>query len=821
MNIESLFSSLPDNPMADLCLLTGPLCQLGLSNTVFTITKRQSQNTQFEMSANPTLSGLTSVEMKVNYELKGSKVKKIVTAIKVPTAADSLNKLISAVANMAGPAADVLAALHFVEIGVTSIPSTGPPDNFAWAGLPLPPLGYPSGTCFLATVSAPPETSNDGTMANMMQSLMGSATATLVGCYAKGSFRMQIILDGTIILKDATSSNPNKALLSNFNLQVGFAPTAYVGFGTSLTLVTDQDGLISTVNDQSELIFDGSIQAVATTPPTMKFQLQMMGLWRNAFGNRHFAIGNLGLGASLTAVPPYMTSFALNGEVVIGKESVVNDCMEIQSSKWVYKTSSDPSKCFRGAGGFQVDILMPVNNYFYISISELTLQTIMGVFLGINLDGWPTCVKDSGFKDRDGDGEALHVSFAPGRDFVKSSGGDLVTLDQGIRFKGEFNILGWGATADVIIDLRKIQVKISTDPLNLGGVIEIFKDSDKTAGPYFEFAAELGRTPKANLEFSGYGSLLGFLTAEVAFSASNTHLSMQMSKQFAGTDTTFLISGALAASTNNYGFNVEFDWSFELTKMIQAIKDFMNVADKAMGAAQDAVNDASDKVQGAKKDTCEAIGKVCKDVKGSCSLSFLGWFGKALCSAWNWIVDAVCAGICAAASAVLDVVSAVLKFAAAVISVARKVMAGIVNFMAKVLNSFAPVKVFGVHFEGAADFSLRRQSSVAVDVTITVRNYYESLKCAPLFRESCLTAPGVWFAPWTFGFNFDCKCHGVDVLYYRHNRLSLILYILHTPFLPFCFCLCFCLCLIHIHIHDTHHMQLRPSLDLLAVWLKH
>ena len=218
---------------------------------------------------------------------------------------------------------------------------------------------------------------------------------------------------------------------------------------------------------------------------------------------------------------------------------------------------------------------------------------------------------------------------------------------------------------------------------------------------------------------------------------------------------------------------------------------------------------------------CEAIGKVCKDVKGSCSLSFLGWFGKALCSAWNWIVDAVCAGICAAASAVLDVVSAVLKFAAAVISVARKVMAGIVNFMAKVLNSFAPVKVFGVHFEGAADFSLRRQSSVAVDVTITVRNYYESLKCAPLFRESCLTAPGVWFAPWTFGFNFDCKCHGVDVLYYRHNRLSLILYILHTPFLPFCFCLCFCLCLIHIHIHDTHHMQLRPSLDLLAVWLKH
>ena len=65
------------------------------------------------------------------------------------------------------------------------------------AGLPKPPLGYSSGTCFMATVSAPPEGgSDDGTMANMMQSLMGDASATLIGCYAKGTFRMQIVLDG-------------------------------------------------------------------------------------------------------------------------------------------------------------------------------------------------------------------------------------------------------------------------------------------------------------------------------------------------------------------------------------------------------------------------------------------------------------------------------------------------------------------------------------------------------------------------------------------------------------------------------------------------
>jgi hypothetical protein len=85
----------------------------------------------------------------------------------------------------------------------------------------------------MATVSAPPEGgSDDGTMANMMQSLMGSASATLIGCYAKGTFRMQIVLDGTIALDD-TPGDPNKAFLTNFNLQFGFAPVAYVGFGVA------------------------------------------------------------------------------------------------------------------------------------------------------------------------------------------------------------------------------------------------------------------------------------------------------------------------------------------------------------------------------------------------------------------------------------------------------------------------------------------------------------------------------------------------------------------------------------------------------------
>ena len=55
-----------------------------------------------------------------------------------------------------------------------------------------------------------------------------------------------------------------------------------------------QDGDAATTDDFAELTFTGSIQAVATVPPTMKSTLNMEGLWRNAFGNKHFAIGQLG-----------------------------------------------------------------------------------------------------------------------------------------------------------------------------------------------------------------------------------------------------------------------------------------------------------------------------------------------------------------------------------------------------------------------------------------------------------------------------------------------------------------------------------------------
>ena len=70
------------------------------------------------------------------------------------------------------------------------------------------------------------------------------------------------------------------------------------------------------------------------------------------------------------------------------------------------------------------------------------------------------------------------------------------------------------------------------------------------------------------------------------------------------------------------------------------------------------LQDAKQKVEDAKKDTCEAIGKVC-DVAKTCALRSVPLIGGWLCKVWSYIVDAVCSLACSVAKGVLSVVSGV------------------------------------------------------------------------------------------------------------------------------------------------------------------
>ena len=121
----------------------------------------------------------------------------------------------------------------------------------------------------------------------------------------------------------------------------------------------------------------------------------------------------------------------------------------------------------------------------------------------------------------------------------------------------------------------RVSVSITTDPLDLGSVLQIYKSStDHTQGPMLSFDAVLGTSPSATLEYSGYASLMGIVSSDVMVSISNTHMDLSLTNRFAGSTTTFLVSG----SYHTNAFDVGFNWRYSLDDMIQAIKDFMNVA---------------------------------------------------------------------------------------------------------------------------------------------------------------------------------------------------------------------------------------------------
>ena len=98
-------------------------------------------------------------------------------------------------------------------------------------------------------------------------------------------------------------------------------------------------------------------------------------------------------------------------------------------------------------------------------------------------------------------------------------------------------------------------------------------------------------------------------------------MAVRLETVFAGSRTLFMISGALAASENNYAFEVAFHWSYEIQGLIDAIREFMNKASEAMDSAAADVADAANSVEDAKASTCQAIGKKCDEIK-TCDLRY-------------------------------------------------------------------------------------------------------------------------------------------------------------------------------------------------------
>lgn len=147
-----------------------------------------------------------------------------------------------------------------------------------------------------------------------------------------------------------------------------------VGFSSSIEVKLQDD----------VLKFFGSVSFDATEV-SVTISLRMEGVWKKAFGIKRLSVSNLGGKIGLSAIPPYITKIGLDGTATIGDES-------------------DP-KPVVGTLSFMVNMLDPTQNYFYGSLSSLTINDIFNKILGLDIK-LPSILGDSGFD------KGLEVSYA-------------------------------------------------------------------------------------------------------------------------------------------------------------------------------------------------------------------------------------------------------------------------------------------------------------------------------------------------------------------------------------------------------------------------
>ena len=338
-------------------------------------------------------------------------------------------------------------------------------------------------------------------------------------------------------------------ILSEAALEFAIGVETYVGIRATLAL------------SDPPLSFTGWVRAGIQG---LELGMTMNGIWKRAFGIDFLAFGNGIISITLKPGVP-LPGIELGGEVRVGK---------LDSGREII------AKVYLG-----IDPTMPRRNYFYGSITKLTIASVLEAFdIDLTL---PQCLANSGLPN------GLEVSFAlEARELVPSG----IVIPQGFVLNGTIDILGWRLKAYINIGLpRGIKVDIRMDPLNIGGgVLKMYKSrTETTVGPLL-VADVTASPPKVNVTAAGYVSLFfGLVEAEIFLQITNTYFIFYVRRRF------FLFDALLRVyapygSLQEASFQVYGLLSTEWMKKLE--KEVCDAIDGAAKTATDAIDREQRKV---------------------------------------------------------------------------------------------------------------------------------------------------------------------------------------------------------------------------------
>ena len=450
-----------------------------------------------------------------------------------------------------------------MKIGVIVSSSDFPGTTFQ--GETLSKLGEIKKGLVLAGAFTLPSCGND-VICKFLKPIVGSSSLQLTATIATLS-------DFTVTAALVDIPLGSSMTLQSAGLQLAISSTTAPSFGIVCKLLVNNP----------RLLFEGSFNARPTGE--LEASLKMTGLWKQAFGFDWLTIGNLIL--SLKFIPGVTpTAFEIGGEVAIG----------------------NPGKELKGAVYVGIDTTDLSKNYFFGSVSELTIYTLMTAF-DIQTNYLPRPLRELGFV------EGVEVSYAllektvPGR-----------TIPAGFKMKGTVNFLGLRIFADIRLSLGAfLKLDLGMSPLNLaGGIFKMYAhSSDRSRGPYLKVDIS---PSKVLIEASGYVELFSFIKKRATLVITDTEYITEVNAFFFGFQADLRVYagyGSLSAASFRVYGKLSTEWMDDLVSKVTSI--IKNVADKATKV----ISDAQAKLDRAQRPLISAqrdLSKAQNDVNRLCSI---------------------------------------------------------------------------------------------------------------------------------------------------------------------------------------------------------
>jgi hypothetical protein len=338
-----------------------------------------------------------------------------------------------------------------------------------------------------------------------------------------------------------------------------------------------QSSLAVKIDSSNTLTFGVAVET-RILDPSVSLRLTMEGTWYNAFGIKKLSIGDMVGEVTLMARVPWLAALELGGTLGIGDLS--------------------DNERIVGKIYFRVDVQSPSSNYFFGSVTRVTIGSLLRLVFGVKTQSIPKIIANSGFP------KGAQVSYSVLG--TTTLAGDPVPM--GFNLKGTANFLGFEMKADIILAPTHVKFYLEASPLQLGPLKLLCSPSNSREGPLVNVEGSMSPLRvKALIEgyislpmFSSYVKIavddnsMEFTTKTIFFHLVQASIYVHASYGKRPADASFKFVATLETGSMREG-------------VIKSARAFREAVTKKMRAAIDKLNRAERQTRGKIDNACNNV----------------------------------------------------------------------------------------------------------------------------------------------------------------------------------------------------------------------